>query len=127
MDRQRLWELMRFCFVGGVSLLIDMGLLYILTEYVSIPYLWSSAISFTVSLAINYWLNVTFVFTFAKKPSLKQITLFVGSSVVGLGLNQLCMWLFVEVFGIYSMFSKLLATVIVTVWNYVIKRKAVTA
>ena len=127
MDRQRLWELMRFCFVGGVSLLIDMGLLYILTEYVSIPYLWSSAISFTVSLAINYWLNVTFVFTFAKKPSLKQITLFVGSSVVGLGLNQLCMWLFVEVFGIYYMFSKLLATVIVTVWNYVIKRKAVTA
>ena len=127
MDRQRLWELMRFCFVGGVSLLIDMGLLYILTEYVSIPYLWSSAISFTVSLVINYWLNVTFVFTFAKKPSLKQITLFAGSSVVGLGLNQLCMWLFVEVFGIYYMFSKLLATVIVTAWNYVIKRKAVNA
>ena len=127
MDRKRLWELVRFCFVGGVSLLIDMGLLYILTEFGSIPYLWSSAISFTVSLVINYWLNITFVFTFAKKPSLKQITLFAGSSVVGLGLNQLCMWLFVEVFGIYYMFSKLLATVIVTVWNYVIKRKAVTA
>ena len=127
MDRQRLFELARFCIVGGVSLVIDMGLLYILTEYAGLPYLWSSAISFTVSLIINYWLNVTFVFTFANKPSVKQITLFAGSSVVGLGLNQVCMWLFVEKFGIYYMLSKILATIIVTAWNYVIKRKAVTA
>ncbi|MBR1806568.1 MAG: GtrA family protein [Selenomonadaceae bacterium] len=47
------------------------------------------------------------------------------SGVVGLGLNQLCMWFFVDVAGLHYLIAKLGATVIVTAWNYVTKRKVV--
>ena len=124
MNRVRFAEILRFCVVGGLSFLVDYGLLYVCTEYAGIRYLYSSAISFSVSVVVNYWLCVQFVFTGAARQTAQQAALFIGSSVAGLALNQLCMWIFVEFFGVFYMFAKLAATVIVMAWNYVMKRKA---
>ena len=125
MKREKLQEFVRFCFVGGLSLMLDMSVLYGLTEFFGVNYLYSAAISFTVSVIFNYWLCVVYVFKGAKKQNPKQATIFIGSSVVGLGLNQVCMYFFVEIVGLHYMIAKLGATVIVTLWNYVMKRKAI--
>ncbi|WP_366941057.1 GtrA family protein [uncultured Megasphaera sp.] len=125
MSKDRLWEIVRFCIVGGASFLVDYGLLYVCTEFLKIYYLYSSALSFTVSVIFNYWLCIIYVFEDVKKQNKKQATLFIGSSIVGLGLNQICMYFLVSIIGIYYMLAKILATIIVTVWNYVMKRKAV--
>ena len=125
MKKDRFWEIFRFCVVGGISFVIDYSLLYILTEFFNINYLYSSGISFTVSVIINYWLCVVYVFKDAKKQNRKQATIFIGSSIVGLGLNQLCMWTLVDGMGIYYMIAKLISTAIVTIWNYIMKRKAI--
>lgn len=126
MKREKFQEFVRFCLVGGVSLLVDMGVLYALTEFFGVHYLYSAGISFTVSVILNYWLCVVYVFKGAKKQTPKQAAIFIGSSIVGLGLNQLCMWFFVEIIFLHYMIAKLGATVIVTLWNYVMKRKAIT-
>ena len=118
-------ELFRFCIVGGISFLLEYALLFCLTEFAGLYYLYSSAVAFVISLTVNYWLCLKFVFKVKKKQTPKQATIFIGSSVVGLGLNQLCMWIFVELCGIYYMWAKILATLIVTAWNFVMKRKAV--
>ena len=125
MKRDQLFEIMRFAIVGGASFLVDYALLYICTEGLGIHYLYSAAISFTVSVIVNYWLCVIFVFTGAGKQTGRQAALFIGSSIVGLGINQACMWLFVEKFGLHYMLAKIGATLIVMFWNYVMKRKAV--
>ncbi len=122
---ERFLEIVRFCFVGGLSLLVDCGVLYGLTEFFDVHYLYSAGISFTVSVIFNYWLCVVYVFKGAKKQTARQATIFIGSSVVGLVLNQLCMWFFVEIVTLHYMLAKLGATVIVTIWNYVMKRKAI--
>lgn len=118
-------EIVRFCFVGGLSLIVDCGILYALTDFFGVHYLYSAAISFTASVIFNYWLCVVYVFKGAKKQTPKQATIFIGSSVVGLGLNQICMYFFVEIISLHYMIAKLGATVIVTLWNYVMKRKAI--
>lgn len=123
---ERFLEIIRFCIVGGLSLLVDCAVLYGLTEFFGVHYLYSAAISFTVSVIFNYWLCVVYVFKGARKQTFKQATIFIGSSVVGLGLNQVCMWFFVEIVTLHYMLAKLGATVIVTLWNYVMKRKAIT-
>lgn len=125
MSRDRFYEIIRFCIVGGLSFLVDYGLLYICTDWIGIYYFYSSAISFTVSVVLNYWLCVVFVFVGARKQNRKQATIFIGSSIIGLGLNQICIWAFVEIAGMYYMLAKIFATGIVTIWNYVMKRKAV--
>ena len=127
MTRERMLEIIRFCFVGGVSFLMDYGILFALTEFAGVYYLYSSAISFSVTVVFNYWLCVIYVFKDAKKQSTRRAIIFFGTGVVGLGLNQLCMWFFVDVAGLYYMIAKIFATAIVTIWNYITKRKAVTA
>ncbi|MBQ3444315.1 MAG: GtrA family protein [Selenomonadaceae bacterium] len=125
MTRERMLEIVRFCFVGGVSFLMDYGLLFVLTEFVGLYYLYSSAISFSITVVFNYWLCVIYVFKGAKRQTTRQAIIFFGTGVIGLGLNQLCMWLFVAVAGLHYMLAKIFATAIVTIWNYVTKRKAV--
>lgn len=121
----RIGEVFRFCLVGAVSFLVDYGLLYVCTECLGLYYLSSSAISFTVSVIVNYWLCLVYVFQISEKQSVRRAVLFIGSSVVGLGLNQLCMFFFVQKLGVYYMVAKIFATGIVMLWNYVMKRKAI--
>ena len=125
MTHERLMEIIRFCFVGGVSFLIDYSLLYALTEFAGIYYLYSSAISCSVSVIFNYWLCVVYVFKGAKKQTPRQAIFFFGTGAIGLVLNQFCMWLFVAIVGLHYMLAKIFATAIVTIWNYVTKRKVV--
>ena len=123
---ERFKEIFRFGITGGLSFVVDYALLYLLTEFGGLNYLLSSGISFTVSV-VNYFLCVLWVFEGAqeKQKSTKSVVLFVGSSIVGLFINQILMWFFVEIVLMYYMFAKIIATIIVMVWNYVMKRKAI--
>ena len=121
MSRERLAEIFRFLLVGGGCFVLDYGLLYILTEFYGFPYLISSAISFTVSLVVNYLLCVTVVFH-AKNQSASKTFWFIVTSLAGLLVNQICMWFFVEIAGLWYMFAKIGAAAIVTIWNYITKR-----
>ena len=125
MTRDRFKEIIRFCLVGGMSFLIDYSLLFALTEWAGLYYLYSSAISFGVSVVFNYWLCVTYVFKGAGKQTARQATIFFVTGAIGLALNQFCMWFFVAIAGLHYMLAKIVATIIVTIWNYFTKRKAV--
>lgn len=118
-------EMMRFIIVGAITFVVDYGLLYVCTEYIGLYYMYSTAIAFIAAVIFNYWLCVIYVFTNVQRQTSRQAILFVGSSVVGLGLNQICMWFFVEIFGIYYMLAKMISIIIVMAWNYIMKRKAV--
>ena len=125
MTHERLLEVLRFCLVGGVSFLLDYALLFALTDWAGIYYLYSSAISFSVSVVFNYWLCVIYVFKDVGKQTKRQATIFFVTGAMGLALNQICMWFFVAIAGLHYMLAKIFATAIVTVWNYFTKRKAV--
>lgn len=118
-------EMMRFIIVGAITFVVDYGLLYIFTEYIGLYYMYSTAIAFIAAVIFNYWLCVIYVFTNVQRQTSKQAILFIGSSVIGLGLNQICMWFFVEIFGMYYMLAKIISIIIVMAWNYIMKRKAV--
>lgn len=115
-------QLFRFGVVGGLAFLIDAGLLYILTEFCHIHYLISSVISFTVSLAFNYILSIIWVFDVKKKQTYKEVILFVVLSVIGLGINQLVMFLGVDFLHIYYMLCKVISTIIVMVYNFITRK-----
>ncbi|MBP1737134.1 MAG: sugar translocase [Oscillospiraceae bacterium] len=121
---ERLDELIRFAVNGGLCFLLEYGLLYGLTEYAGLYYLSSSAVSFAASVVLNYVICMVWVFPGTKNRGIRSKLIFVGSSLAGLLLNQLIMWFFVEVFGVYYMLTKIIATGVVMVWNYVMKRKA---
>ena len=119
MNNKLFAQIIKFGFVGGTSFLIDAGILFLLTEFAGVHYLISGAISFTASVIYNYILSIKWVFD-AKEDvnKVQELAVFIGLSVIGLGLNQLFMWLFVDIFHIYYMLSKIIATAIVMVYNF---------
>lgn len=118
---ERFWEVFRFLLVGGGCFLLEYGLFFALTEYGGLNPLVSAPIAFTVSLVVNYILCVYVVFH-AEQQSKKQMALFALTSIIGLGINQVVMWFFIDIIGIWYMFAKVVASAVVMVWNYFTKR-----
>lgn len=115
-------QILKFGVVGGGAFLIDYVVLFILTEFVGIHYLTSSVISFIVSLIFNYILSIKWVFDVKKKQTVKEIAIFTILSVMGLGINQVVMYVGSDFLGIHYMLTKLVATAIVMVWNFVTRK-----
>lgn len=116
-------QIIKFGFVGFLCFFIDYGILVCLTEVFGVYYLISSACSFTVSVIVNYILSVTFVFeTDKKKNKFREFVVFVFLSVIGLGINQFVMWFAGEILGILYMISKIGATAIVMVYNFISRK-----
>ncbi|MGO2695954.1 MAG: GtrA family protein [Bavariicoccus seileri] len=115
-------QLMKFGVVGVIASLIDFGVLYVLTEYLGINYLVSSTISFLASVIFNYILSVKWVFVTAKTNKTKELLLFTVLSAVGLVINNLLMWVFVEKAGVYYMLAKVIATVVVMLYNFISRK-----
>ncbi|MGC4018346.1 MAG: GtrA family protein [Muricomes sp.] len=119
-----LWQqISRFAVVGGSAFLVDYGVMILFTELFGVNYLISNAISFVVSVIYNYILSVSWVFNVTDERSQTQdFAVFIVLSVIGLGINQLIMWLCVEKLSIFYMISKIGATGVVMVYNFVTRK-----
>ena len=104
-------------------MLIDYGLLLALTELAGFHYLVSGALSFAVSVVVNYLLSMKFVYEArARENRTGEFITFVLLSLVGLLINQLVMWVAVEFLGIWYQLAKIGATAIVMVYNFVSRK-----
>ena len=117
-------QLIKFGLVGGIAFLIDYGIMVFLTEVFKIPSLISAAISFTVSVIFNYIASVKWVFDVDKEKNskTKELVVFILLSIVGLGINELIMWIMDKEFGIYYMVSKIVATIVVMCYNFITRK-----
>lgn len=113
------YQFVRYAFVGGLAFVVDFGLLYILTEYLSFYYIFSAIISFIVGLLVNYFISVAWVFSQAgSNKRMTEFFYFAFIGVIGLLLNALILWCITELFDVYYMYSKLITAVVVYLWNF---------
>ncbi len=116
-------QMIRFGLVGFLCFFIDWGVMSFLTEIFSVYYLLSSVISYSVSTIVNYILSVTVVFETEKKRNRgKEFIVFVFLSLIGLGINSLCMKIGVDFFHIHYMVTKIGATAVVMVYNFITRK-----
>ena len=116
-------QLFRFGIVGAICFLIDYSILYICTDIFKIYYLISSIISFSISTIFNYILSIKFVFNIKEdRNKNKDFINFIVFSVIGLILNQIIMWIGVDVINIYYMITKVISTCIVICFNYITRK-----
>lgn len=116
-------QIFRFLVVGGSATVIDYGIMVALTELAGMNYLLSSGISFSVSVIYNYILSTKWVFlSDESRNSVWKFTVFVVLSIIGLGINLVFMWIFTDRLGISYMISKIGATVVVMVYNFISRK-----
>ena len=130
----RLKEILKFAITGGVCFLIELAALIALRDGAGMDTLAATPIAFLISVAVNYLICIRWVFPGAADSG-KAKFWFLVSSLIGLGLNWLLMYLFrivlgedqvlLTLFGFRVtgyMFNKTLATLLVMVFNYFAKR-----
>ena len=116
-------QIMKFGVVGVIAFAIDYGLLALLTEAFGVNYLVSATVSFTVSVVFNYVASRRYVFRHKEGMSRRrEFVIFVVLSVIGLGVNDLLMWLGSSVLGVSYLIVKIVATAIVMVYNFVTRK-----
>lgn len=116
-------QFMKFGVVGGIAFLIDYGLMVALTELCGINYLISATISFTVSVVFNYFASMRYVFQHKEGMSRRrEFVIFVILSIIGLGINNILMWLGTGLLGITYLITKIFATAAVTIYNFVTRK-----
>ena len=112
-------QLFRYGFVGGVAFLVDYGTLFVLTHYAGVLYLWSAAIAFILGLVTNYLISISWVFQHSGKMRVwQEFVCFAIIGVIGLGLNELIMYVGTDMMHLHYMISKLISTAIVFFWNF---------
>ena len=115
-------QLIKFGIVGVIAAFVDVGVLVVLKELLLMDVLLASAISFCVSVTVNYLLSMSFVFKSKNQSKLKEFTVFVVLSIGGLCLNQLILWIGVNFTSLYYLVVKFLAMVIVPVYNFITRK-----
>lgn len=117
-------QILKFGVVGIVATGIDFGILFCLTEFAGVDPVVSAAFSFTGGLVFNYVASMRFVFTHKEGLSRRrEFLVFLALSLVGLAMNQLVMWLGVDIAHVNYLLVKVLATAIVMCWNFLSRKR----
>ena len=109
----------RYVLSGALAYGVDYCSLIVFVEIFKIYYLTAALVAFILGSITAYILNVRWVFDKrAFKNRYFEISIFVVIGVVGLILNQYIIWFFTENVNFHYVFSKLVATMIVVIWNF---------
>ena len=118
-----LQQFMKFGVVGFLAFLIDFGTMTFLTEVFGVPYLASTTIGFIVAVVFNYYASMRYVFSHKEDMSRRrEFIIFVVLSVIGLGLNDVLMFVGVDLVHFDYRLVKILATAVVMVYNFVTRK-----
>ena len=125
--RKLIEQFLKFGVVGVIAFCIDYGVLMLLSQGLGWDPVLSAAISFCVSVVFNYLASMRFVFTHREDMSKqKEFAIFIVLSAIGLGINEVCMYAGVAALGDGALAvtgTKLFATAVVMVWNFVSRKK----
>lgn len=115
---------MKFALVGFASLAVEYLFLGYFLQALNMNYLMATTIAFIISIVVNYVLSMRYVFSHKQDMSRRrEFTIFTVLSAIGLGLNDLYMFVGVSILNIGTMAMKLISTFFVTWYNYFSRRK----
>lgn len=116
-------QIFKFAIVGVIAAIIDFLFLIIFKELCHFNTILSNTLSFSVSVVYNYIASIKWVFNVNENNNkYKNFIGFIIFSVIGLLLNDLIMYLCIDKCNIYYISSKIIATLIVMVFNFITRK-----
>ncbi len=112
-------KIIKYFIVGSVAAITDISLFYIFAKLLELNYFLVAFFSYTIATFVNYILSIRFVFKSGIKYSKKaEIILIYLISGIAIFINQLSLYILVNLLFIKLITSKIIATVITFFWNY---------
>ncbi len=124
MNKDLFNKIIRFSIVGGIATLIDFIFLYIFKEFLNMDVIIANTLSFIISVTYNYIASIVWVFDINKEKNKKiQFILFILFSIFGLVLNNIILYILTDIFNMYYLISKVVATLFVMIFNFITRKR----
>ena len=109
----------KFAGVGLAAFAIDYGIMVFLVEVFGFDSVVAATVSYVASVVVNYLMSMRFVFRHRDGMSRhREFVIFVVLSTIGLGINDVLLWLATDIASIDYRIAKLGVAVIVAIWNF---------
>ena len=118
-DRALILKFLKFCIVGFSGMVVDFGFTWLCKEKLKWNKYVSNSIGFVLAATNNYIWNRWWTFQSDNANIPIEYGKFLVISVIGLGLNNLVVYLLHEKMKLNFYFAKLIAIGVVTIWNFV--------
>ncbi|HNX86375.1 MAG TPA: GtrA family protein [Bacteroidales bacterium] len=115
-----LLKFVKFSLVGFSGVFVDFGITFFFKEIVKIQKYVANAVGFSMAATTNYFLNRIWTFHSQNPNIMLEFTRFFIIALIGLMINLLIIWALSGKFKVNFYLSKLVATIVVTLWNFMI-------
>ena len=115
-------QIVKFGIVGAIAFVIDYAVLFVLVQFLHMDSIIAATISFTVSVIFNYLASMKYVFV-GRADQSKQtqfIIFIVKNYAICIFINFITQNFYIPTY--YYLVSKIVATAIVMVWNFVSRK-----
>ena len=118
-------EIINYLIVGGFTTIVSLGSFALLIKVLNVNYLYANVISWILAVLFAYFTNKIFVFKSKRdkfSDNLKEVGKFFSSRIFTLIVDYALMILFIELFKIDEVISKLIVQIIILTLNYVLSK-----
>ncbi|MDR2906368.1 MAG: GtrA family protein [Bacteroidales bacterium] len=117
-DKFFIIKLFKFCVVGFSGVIVDFGATWLLKEKAKVNKYIANSTGFILAATSNYFLNRVWTFESQSREIATEYASFFAIALIGLGLNNLIIWILSDKLKWNFYLSKLVAIGIVTLWNF---------
>jgi glycosyltransferase involved in cell wall biosynthesis len=118
-DRSTVARIARFLTIGTLGMLLNVGVLYALTEYTGMWYLASEVVAFIVAVSITFFLQKFWTFRQRDKSRIAHESLrFFGINALNLALNAAILYALVDGLGLWYVLGQVIASALIALESF---------
>jgi len=117
-DKLLFLRFLKFCIIGFSGMAIDFGTTGLLKEKIKLNKYIANSCGFTLAASSNYFWNRVWTFQSQNNHIGTEYFTFFTISLIGLGLNNLIVWILSDKWKLNFYLSKIAAIAMVTFWNF---------
>lgn len=122
--RENIRQFIIYLFVGACATIVEWATFYALSHLLHMHYVPATTIAFILSTFANWLIGKWLLFR-QTQNIWNELAKIYATSIAGLLMNLLIMWLFIDWIGIQEMLSKIVATGIVFFWNFLVRKRLI--
>jgi putative flippase GtrA/ADP-heptose:LPS heptosyltransferase len=118
-------RIVRYIISGGTSAVINLVVFYVLNLEIGVYYITASILSFAAAFFVSFTLQKFWTFKSHETETHKQMIMYLGNSLFGLGLNTSILFICVHFLQILPLFGQIIAGALTAFCTFQISRNFV--
>jgi len=119
-------KMIQFGIVGGLMIILNVAIIYTLTNFLGIYYIISAILSYLFLTGLSFFLNEKWTFNsitnHAHKKMWHRFVSYYLVSLSGMTLNIIILFLLTEYGNVFYLYSSIIASFSVFLWNFALNK-----